>query len=156
MSRLFVGATVGLAIAFQVAFRLSEEQPAGLRLRAGACFLLVDVADTPTRRETGLSHTAALRADGLLLRWPRPSLHAIWMRDMAYPLDLAWLDADDVVRAVLSNAPPCTAAACPIYAPPGAASSMAVLEVAAGRLAACGVRVGDSIQLASSSEAWGR
>lgn len=60
MSRLFVGATGVLAIACQVAFGVSEERPAGLRLRAGACILLVDVADTPTRRETGLSHTAAL------------------------------------------------------------------------------------------------
>jgi len=115
----------------------------------GSCTLHVEVADAPARRATGLSHTAALRADGLLLRWPRPALHAIWMRDMRYPLDLAWIDQAHVVTATLTNVAPCESDPCPIYAPSGAADSVAVLETDAGRLAACDARVGQAVVVTS-------
>ena len=118
-------------------------------VRIGDCTLHVEVADTPARRATGLSHTAALRADGLLLRWPRPALHAIWMRDMRYPLDLAWIDKANVVTATLTDVVPCAADPCPIYAPSGAADSVAVLETTAGRLAACDARVGQTVVVTS-------
>jgi hypothetical protein len=124
-----------------------ESTPKTTSVRIGSCVLQVEVAETPARRATGLSHATALPADGMLLRWERPALHAIWMRDMRYPLDLAWLDEAHVVRAVLADAPPCAETPCEIYAPPGAAASTAVLETAAGRLAACGVRVGDRLDL---------
>lgn len=120
------------------------------RLRVGTCSLTVGIADTPGRRATGLSHTTTLHGDGLLLRWPRRGLHAIWMAGMRYPLDLAWVDGDDVVRAVLSDVPPCLSDPCPIYAPPKAANSVAVLETGAGRLAACEVRTGRAISLTSA------
>ena len=121
----------------------------GMVVHAGDCQLRVTVADTPQRRATGLSGTATLPADGLLLRWPRPGLHAIWMAGMAYPLDLAWIDREHIVQAVLHDVPPCAGEPCPIYAPPGAANSMAVLEAAAGRLAPCGVRPGQALSFAT-------
>jgi uncharacterized membrane protein (UPF0127 family) len=142
---------VGSLVLAVVGYTLpSSNQPEVRTLvRIGACTLHVEVADTPARRATGLGHTAALRADGLLLRWPRPALHAIWMRDMRYPLDLAWIDRAHVVTATLTNVAPCASDPCPIHAPSGAADSIAVLETAAGRLAACDARVGQTVAVTS-------
>lgn len=156
MTRVWVVAPCAFAIATHVLMGVRETGSAASVLRAGSCQLWVEVADTTPRRATGLGHTAALRADGLLLRWPRPGLHAIWMRDMAYPLDLAWLDVEGVVRAALSNVPACPREPCPVYAPAGAAASAAVLEVAAGRLAACGLRVGSLVTPAPAAAEAGR
>ena len=83
-----------LAGVAHLAMSVREPTPTTTALRVGACHVRVEVANTPSRRATGLSHTTALPADGLLLRSERPALHAIWMREMHYPLDLAWLDAD--------------------------------------------------------------
>ena len=141
----------GSALCAAAGYALTARRPpdVGAVVRIGCCTLHVEVADTPARRATGLSHTAALRADGLLLRWPRPALHAIWMRDMRYPLDLAWIDKANVVTATLTDVVPCAADPCPIYAPSGAADSVAVLETTAGRLAACDARVGQTVVVTS-------
>lgn len=148
MTRRLVSAACVVAGAVHLAMSFAESASPRTSLRVGACTLSVEIADTPARRATGLSHTTALRADGLLLRWDRPGLHAIWMRDMQYPLDLAWIDQDAVVRALMSDVAPCRSEQCDIYAPPGVAATTAVLETPAGRLGACGVRVGSSVVLA--------
>lgn len=133
--------------AAQMLFDTRAKQSPSATLVAGTCVLHVFVADTPARRATGLSDTDAPPRDGLLLRWDRPGLHAIWMQGMRYPLDLAWLDDDGIVRAIVEGAPPCAAEPCEIYAPAGAASSSSVLEVESGSLAACDLRVHDRVSV---------
>ena len=148
-----VGRTVAVAagVSLVVAVSITNRRHApDIAATVNGCTLRLDVADTPGRRATGLSGTSALPGDGLLLRWPRPGLHAIWMAGISYPLDLAWLDREGVVQAVPHDVPPCAGTPCRIYAPPGAASSVAVLETAAGRLAACGVRPGQALLLAAT------
>lgn len=137
----------------QMLFDSRSTRSKAATLVAGTCVLHVSVADTPARRATGLSDTDTPPGDGLLLRWDRPGLHAIWMQGMRYPLDLAWLDDDGIVRAIVEGAPPCVAEPCEIYAPAGAASSSSVLEVESGRLAACGVRVHERVTLTAPPEA---
>jgi len=147
VTRRLLAAALVLAGVTHLAMSLAEEAPEPTVIRIGTCRLQVEIANTPTRRSAGLSDRVTLRDDGLLLQWDRPGLHAIWMRDMRIPLDLAWIDEANVVRAVLADVPPCIGESCPIYAPPGAAASVAVLETSAGRLAACGVRAGDRVVL---------
>lgn len=113
----------------------------------GACVLRVALADTPDRRATGLSNTDRVPDDGLLLRWERPGLHAVWMKDMRYALDLAWIDEAGVIRALVERAQPCAALPCSIYAPPGAASAIAVLETSSGRMASCAASVRDTVYI---------
>lgn len=138
--------------AAQLLFDTRVKRSQSATLAAGTCVLHVSVADTPARRATGLSDTDAPAGDGLLLRWNRPGLHAIWMQGMRYPLDLAWLDDDGIVRAIVEGAPPCVAEPCEIYAPAGAASSSSVLEVEGGRLAACALRVHDRVTFTAPPE----
>ena len=56
-------------------------------------------------------------------------------------------DEDGVIRALVEHAQPCGALPCPIYAPPGAASAIAVLETSSGRMAACAARVRDHVHI---------
>lgn len=131
----------------QVLLDRRESHPRAVTVGVGACVLRVALADTPDRRTTGLSNTDRVADDGLLLRWARPGLHAVWMKDMRYALDLAWIDEGGVIRALVEHAQPCSALPCQIYAPPGAASAIAVLETSSGRMAACAARVRDTVHI---------
>jgi uncharacterized membrane protein (UPF0127 family) len=73
----------------------------------------------------------------MLFVFARRGLHAFWMQGVRLPLDIAWIDERWTVVDVAVEAPPCTAAPCPIYAP--SAPARYVLEVRAGVLAARGV-----------------
>lgn len=65
------------------------------------------VAKTDAERARGLSNTTSLRQDeALLLVYPTDGKHAIWMKDMKYPLDIVWLDKDKKVVHIVKNAPP--------------------------------------------------
>lgn len=65
------------------------------------------VAKTPTERAKGLSNSTSLRQDeALLMVYPTDGEHAIWMKDMKYPIDIIWLDKDKKVVHIVKNAPP--------------------------------------------------
>ncbi len=58
------------------------------------------VADTPERRAVGWSHAAPERPlVPLLFAFEHDALHAFWMRDVTFDLDLLHLDVDGVVQA---------------------------------------------------------
>lgn len=38
--------------------------------------------------------------------YPTDGKHAVWMKDMHYPLDIVWLDKDKKVIYIVKNAPP--------------------------------------------------
>ena len=108
--------------------------------------IVVEVADTPAARSAGLSNREGLAEfDGLLLKWDTPGRHPIWMADMRFPLDLAWMDANGRVIAVLANAPPCPTQPCPLYEPEGTDRSVAVLELRTGAAANHGIAAGTTI-----------
>jgi uncharacterized protein len=83
-----------------------------------------------------------MTTDALLLRWEQDGPHPIWMKDMLFPLDIVWLNASDVVVAVIPNAPPCGERDCPLLLPAGAERARSVLELPAGDAARLGLRVG--------------
>ncbi len=109
--------------------------------------IVVEVADTPGGRSAGLSNRENLAGfDGLLLKWDAPGRHPIWMADMRFPLDLAWIDANGWVIAVLANVPPCPRQPCPLYEPEGTDRSVAVLELRAGVAEHHGIAVGKTFE----------
>jgi uncharacterized protein len=113
--------------------------------------LLVEVANTPATRARGLSGRERLDLDGLLLEWPKPGRHPIWMADMRFGLDLVWLDADGVVIAGKSNVPACVTGPCPLYEPAHSERSVFVLELPAGAAARRGLTVGASVRRFAAS-----
>lgn len=107
--------------------------------------LRVEIARTSAQRAKGLSGRSQIGADGLLLVWSGAGEHPIWMAGMRFPLDLVWLDVDDRVVAIESDAQPCTGTPCPIFRPPGASRAIAVLELPAGYAARYLIAVGTAV-----------
>ncbi len=107
--------------------------------------LRVEIASTSEQRAKGLSERSHLGADGLLLGWPDAGEHPIWMAGMRFPLDLVWLDVDHRVVAIETGAQPCTGTPCPLFRPPSALRSVAVLELPSGDVARYQIAVGATV-----------
>ncbi len=107
--------------------------------------LRVEIARTSEQRARGLSDRSHVGADGLFLVWPDAGEHPIWMAGMRFPLDLAWLDVAHRVVAIEAHAQPCTGPPCPLFRPPTAVRSVAVLELPAGDAARYQIAVGATI-----------
>ena len=87
----------------------------------------IELATTPAARQLGLMHRQSLAADrGMLLVYPRDGEHAIWMKNVHFPLRVYWIDADYRIVAI-RRLEPCTADPCPTYRP--AVESRYVLEL---------------------------
>ena len=104
--------------------------------------LTVELAETDADRARGLSGRASLGDRcGMLFRYPEPVRNGFWMRDMGFPLDIAFADAGGTIVDVVTLQP--CEAACPRYEP--ATAYTVVLEVGAGALDAMGIGVGDRL-----------
>ena len=92
------------------------------------------VAARPLRRMVGLLGRRNLPAgEGILLR-PAGSIHTFFMR---FPIDVVFLDRDQVVVGIEAELAPWRTA--------GRRGAKAVVEIAAGECARRGVRVGDRL-----------
>lgn len=112
-------------------------------LTIGESHILVAYAKTETELQQGLSNTAPLRFDqGMLFIFPSPRQDAFWMKDMNYPLDIIWLDADKKVTDIEPNLSPTSY---PKSFGPDAPASY-VLEVSAGFAAKNTIVVGTQIK----------
>jgi uncharacterized membrane protein (UPF0127 family) len=107
------------------------------------------LAVTNDERVRGLSGATGLEQDeGMLFVFEARDLHAFWMYEMLFPLDMIYIDGNTVV-AVLENLPApepgSPDSSLPIYSP--SAPSTHVLEVNAGWSARNGVVVGSPVQI---------
>lgn len=76
-----------------------------IHLDAHAVF--VEVADTPSEREQGLSgHAPLLEGEGMLFVFDTDDSWGIWMKDMLFPIDIVWANAEGRVVTVVANADP--------------------------------------------------
>jgi uncharacterized membrane protein (UPF0127 family) len=58
----------------------------------------LEIADTPSTRETGLMNRNSLPADsGMLFVFPSDILAAFWMRNTLIPLSIAFISADGTI-----------------------------------------------------------
>jgi uncharacterized membrane protein (UPF0127 family) len=95
---------------------------------------VVEVPMTPEAQEMGLSGREYLAAGtGMLFAYDSPKVVGVWMPDMNFPLDIAWIRNDEVVGVITMD--PCTEAdqeQCPVSVSPTDVD--AFLEVPAGAL----------------------
>ena len=106
----------------------------------GEAELVVEVADDPAERQRGLSGREGLSGiDGMLF-------HFESMKGMLFGLDFIWVGSDCTVVDLHRNvpAPGSPGESLPIYRPGAEAAS--VIEVAAGRTAELGIRVGHGVR----------
>lgn len=109
--------------------------------------ICVEVADTDPKRQQGLSGRERLQENhGMLLVFPQPALHALWMKDMKFALDFLWIRDSRVVDITLDVSPPKPGTPpnqLKVYSPDEPVDS--VLEVNAGTVAALGIATGDAV-----------
>jgi hypothetical protein len=120
--------------------------PTGLRqlLTVGPAKVNVEVRNTPSGRELGLSYRQTLGKDeGILFVFETTAPYGFWMKGMAFPLDLVWISEGKVVQ-LSEQVPAPKAGEEPVVVRPKKMVDQ-VLEVNAGWVAKQGVRVGDGI-----------
>lgn len=119
--------------------------PISAQTQIGDQQILLEVARTPRQQQIGLMYRTALAPDrGMLfpLNPPRPA--SFWMKNVKIPLDMIFL-RDGEVKAIAENVPPCISTPCPTYGPGVLVDQ--VIELAGGRSAQLGLKVGDRIKI---------
>ena len=96
----------------------------------------VEVADTRQARRKGLLGREAMPSDSAMVISPCISVHTAFMR---FPIDVVFVDRDGRAVQMIHNMQPWRMAA--------SLKGCAVIELAAGRVKACGVQVGDRLSL---------
>ena len=91
----------------------------------------VEVADTPLKRERGLSGRDRVggAADGMLFVFETSAAYPFWMKDMKFPIDIIWIK-DDRVIGISDSLEPSTEPVPSSYLPPDDVNY--VLEFPAG------------------------
>ena len=68
--------------------------------------ILVEIADTPSRRERGLMYRKTLADNhGMLFKFPRAEPLSFWMQNTYIPLDIAFLDDTGKIMQIESMSP---------------------------------------------------
>ncbi len=100
----------------------------------------VTIASTPQTQERGLSGHAPLAAnEGMLFEFDTQGRRGFWMKEMLFPIDIIWLDADLHVLSFFEDVRPDSYPK--TYNSPD--TMQYVLEVSAGTVATRGITSGD-------------
>ena len=111
------------------------------KLTIGSNHYELEVADTDAARAQGLGGRVGMaRNHGMLFAFPNQGVRCFWMKDMQFPLDMIWLNAEQRVIKVERNVSPDT------YPHPFCASTaQSVIELNAGE--AKPLHVGQIVEL---------
>jgi len=94
------------ALAAAMILTFTPPRPAGrelptTRVQIGNQPFTLEIADNPRDQEIGLMHREHLDADhGMLFVFPDSRKRQFWNHDVAFPLDLIFLDGDGVVVSI--------------------------------------------------------
>jgi uncharacterized protein len=107
--------------------------------------LIADLALTQDQQIKGLAiRNHVNESEGMLFVFQHPSRQSFWMKDMKFPIDIIWLNANRSVVYIVSNLEPCPIRGyCPGFLPDS--DSLYVLETSAGFSQRHNVRVGTQI-----------
>jgi len=117
-------------------------------LKINDVLLSVDVVSTEADRKKGLSGRSNLAEDeGMLFVFDAEGYYGIWMKDMNFPIDIAWLNQDKKIIYIESNVSPETFPK-GFYAERDGLSllSLYVLEVKSGFFEKAKIKIGDSAE----------
>lgn len=71
--------------------------------------LNIEISDDDAEREVGLSGRKCMpQNSGMLFVFDQPGTYSFWMKDMQFPLDIIWLDADKNIVSVQGDIRPNT------------------------------------------------
>ncbi|MDR5897523.1 DUF192 domain-containing protein [Halomonas vilamensis] len=135
-----------------------EQRPLVIHSAQGPHRLSVEMAQTQAQRQKGLMGREVLPADhGMLFTYAREQSphNGFWMYRTLIALDIAFIDSDGTIVAIMTM-PPCESASpsnCRAYAP--GTPYHAALEVNAGYFEQRGISVGDCVSLSGNAGACG-
>lgn len=102
----------------------------------------VEFADDDEERRTGLMYRTEMPRDaGMLFDFGEPQPVSMWMKNTLIPLDMAFIDADGVIRRIAPMTTPRSLESIRSGVP-----VVAVLEVNGGVFEALGVEAGDRVR----------
>ena len=106
----------------------------------------LEVAKTELDRARGLSEREGLEPyTGMLFVFDEPNFYSFWMKDMLFPIDIAWLDSEWCIVHIASNVQPESYPT--TYAP--SLRAQYVIELDAGVFAQQGVQRGTCLDAPS-------
>jgi uncharacterized membrane protein (UPF0127 family) len=125
----------------------NDNTPIGVSF--GTTTLNVELAASQTDQEQGLGGRTSLDDNaGMLFVFDKPTSPSMWMKDMLFPLDIAWLDQNFKIVHIEKNLSPDTF---PQSFKSNTASQY-VLEVNAGFFDDHGIKEGDILQLQDNNK----
>lgn len=133
---------ISIGLSFILVACILALYPLGHRITVGSAHFRVRIADTEAARTRGLSGTAPLKeSEGMLFVFPAPTNVSFWMKDMSYPLDMVWIDAQKKVVGIAAATMPDTYPE--TFSP--SAPVQYVLEIRGGEASRSGIQVGDPV-----------
>lgn len=109
--------------------------------------ITVDVADTPSTRETGLMCVTKMPRDyGMLFVFPQEMGLGFWMKNTLVSLDILWIGADKRVNNIAPRLKASTVRTPDDKVARAGGRGMYVLELAAGEAKRRGLKVGDRLE----------
>ncbi|MFH1458435.1 MAG: DUF192 domain-containing protein [Candidatus Omnitrophota bacterium] len=109
-----------------------------------AC-LEAEVVSTDLEKQRGLMYRESLaQGAGMLFVFEEEKIHAFWMKNMRFPLDIIWADADKKIVDIYENVSPCPQEACNNIIPK--APAQFVLEVNSGFVEKNKIKTGDFLE----------
>jgi len=105
----------------------------------------LELAISDEERQVGLMFRDVVPPDtGMLFLFSGDGIWPFWMKNTQVPLDFIWLDSQGKVVEVRTDVPPCLLDPCPSFKP--AATSRAMLEMAAGSALRLGLKPGIALR----------
>lgn len=117
------------------------------QLKINDVTLKVEVADTPSKRQQGLSGRDKLATgSGMLFVFPQAKKYQFWMKGMKFPLDFIYIKDGavvDLIQNVPFPSPGYPDSSLPVYEPTVPVNG--ILEVNAGFVKINNIKIGDKV-----------
>ena len=107
----------------------------------------VNVADSQEEREIGLSKAQSLSDNqGMVFLFEKPDYYSFWMKNMKFPIDIIYINGQEVVTIQSNVQPPTSPTESPIIYSPTEPSDK-VLEIKAGLSEKYNFKKGDKVKI---------
>jgi hypothetical protein len=110
-----------------------------------SCCVQAELAQTDAKRQRGLMFRDSLAENqGMIFIFDKEDRYGFWMKNMRFPLDIIWIDAEKRIVDIKKDVPACREESCETLMP--AAEAKYVLEVQSGFTDRRGIKIGDRIE----------
>lgn len=139
---VFVLIWIGMQAASSTPFDVSLEDQAFTEVKAPNGTIRAAIASNAEATARGLSGLPSLpKNSGMLFVFPNAGVYGFWMKDMDFPIDIVWMNADKEVSGVVAGVKPETYPE--IFYPPR--EIMYVLELNSGGALDHGIATGTKL-----------